>query len=95
MNIFYFKKIIFLFVLSVGVLSFSVFNQKFKQDFLRKKTYFLIAESQALLFSVQDSILNQIKRYIFLLNLRKENNLLKQENQELHIQQQIHIILTL
>lgn len=89
MNIFHFKKIIFLFVLSIGVLSLSVFNQKFRQDFLRKRTYFLIAESQALLSSVQDSISDQIKKYIFLLNLRKENNLLKQENQELHIQQQI------
>ena len=89
MNIFPIKKIFLLVILSTALISLALFNKNFKQDPLTRQSYFLIAESQVLLSSVQAHISSQIKKYLFLLNLRKENRLLKEENQNLHIQQQI------
>ena len=89
MNIFPIKKIFLLLALSIALISLTLFNKNFKQDPLTKQSYFLIAESQVLLSSVQAHISLQIKKYLFLLNLRKENSLLKKENQNLHIQQQV------
>ena len=88
MNIFQIKKILFLCVLSLFFLSLSLYNQNFQQDIFRKKSYFLVVESQAFLTSLQSSVSNQIKKYFFLLGLRKENKRLKEENQKLLIQQQ-------
>jgi len=89
MNIFHFKKIILLIVFSFLFLSLTFFNKGFNQDPLTKYSYFLIAEGQALLSSVQTVISDPIKKYLFLLDLRSENAFLKAENQVLKAQQKI------
>ena len=88
MNIFHFKKIIFLLLLSLFILSLTFFKKSFKQDPFTKQSYFLIAESHVLLSSLQTYISDYIKKYLFLLNLRKKNKLLTQENNHLQIQLQ-------
>ena len=89
MNIFPFKKIILLFLLFLFFLSLFLFTKNFKQDFFTRKSYFLVAEAQVFISSVQKTLSSQIKKYFFLLHLREENKRLKLENQKLQVKQQL------
>ena len=89
MNIFVFKKIILLFFLFLFFLSLFLFTKNFKQDFFTRKSYFLVAESQVFISSLQMTLSSQMKKYFFLLHLREENKRLKLDNQKLQVKQQL------
>ena len=88
MNIFYFKKFFLLLILFLGIISLNVFNKDYNQDPLTKQSYSFFSEIQFFFFTIHSNISNYTRKYLFLLNLRKENKLLKNQNQILQIKQQ-------
>ncbi|MBC6415230.1 MAG: rod shape-determining protein MreC [Bdellovibrionales bacterium] len=88
MNIFYLKKIFLLILLILIAINLNAFNKKSNQDPLTHKSYVLFSEIHSLFVKIQSDLSKTIQKYLFLINLRKENEFLKQENTILKIQQQ-------
>ena len=85
MNIFNFKKrgLIFLLLFFLAVLMGQLFNQKTKLNPISSGSFIVFSEIQRACVHFQQGISDLIKKYVFLLNLRKENRILQKQNIEL------------
>ena len=90
MNFFRFKKTFFFFlILLLALFWLKNLNQNETQDPLTKSSHFLFSEIQTATWNFHKSLANTLKKYLFLISLREQNALLKEENQKLKSKYQI------
>ena len=91
MNIFYFRKRVFIliFLFSVALIGLQFLNGDTDQGPLTKVSFRIFSEIQTVSVNFQNSLSSVLKKYLFLLDLRKKNRLLEQENKKFQIQQQL------
>ena len=91
MNIFYFKKqlFIFVFLFSVILIGLQFLNRETEQDPLTRISFKVFSEIQTASVNFHNSLSAVLKKYLFLLELRDKNKLLEQENKKLKIRWQL------
>ena len=91
MNIFYFKKqsLILIFLVSVVLIGLQFLNTEEDQDPLTSLSFQVFSEIQTASVNFHKSLSSLIEKYLFLLELRENNEFLKKENNRLKIRQQL------
>ena len=91
MNIFYFKRQFFIFIvlLFIILIGLQQLNRRGKQDPLTSFSFQFFSEIQTASVNFQKGLSAFLKKYLFLLDLREQNTALRQENRKLRIKQQL------
>ena len=91
MNIFYFKKRVFVFILlfSIILIGLQWLNRDSKQDPLTQTSFNLFSEIQTASVNFHRALSDFLNKYLFLLDIREKNQVLEQENKQLKIKQQV------
>ena len=90
MNIFYFKKrnFIFIVLLCIALIGLKFLNRGGRQDPITHLSFQFFSEIQTASVNFHRGLFGLLEKYLFLLNLRDENRALKEENSKLRIRQQ-------
>ena len=91
MNIFYFRKwvFIFIFLFSIILIALQWFNRDSQQDPLTRISFKFFSEIQTASVNFHIGLSTALKKYLFLLDIRKNNQALQRENKQLKIKQQL------
>lgn len=91
MNIFYFRKRVFIFILlfSIILIALQWLNRESKQDPLTLSSFKIFSEIQTASVNFQKGFSEVLKKYLFLLDIREKNQILERENNKLKIKQQL------
>ena len=91
MNIFYFRKRVFIFVFffSIVLIGFQLFSRDSQQDPLTRFSFKVFSEIQTASVNLHRGLSETLKKYLLLLDIKQRNLVLEQENKKLKIKQQL------